>query len=220
MNLQRVLEPEVMDSFEEAQDYDEMDHREVNRVFVLDLLDFGDACGDVLDVGTGTAQIPVALCQQQEDCRVMAIDLSINMLDLARYNIEIASLIDRIKLDHVDAKQLPYEDQSFDAVISNSIVHHIPEPQVALKEAVRVVKPGGILFFRDLMRPEQDADVTRFVQAYAAEENDHQRQMFEDSLRAALTLDEVRGLAESLGFETATVQATSDRHWTWAAKRI
>ncbi len=41
--------------------------------------------------------------------------------------------------------------------------------------------------------------------------------MFDDSLRAALTLDEIRALVESLGFDPASVQATSDRHWTWTA---
>ena len=41
--------------------------------------------------------------------------------------------------------------------------------------------------------------------------------MFDDSLRAALSLSEVRAMVSSLGFEAETVQATSDRHWTWIA---
>jgi hypothetical protein len=43
--------------------------------------------------------------------------------------------------------------------------------------------------------------------------------MFEDSLRAALSLDEIRQLVEQLGFAPDCVQATSDRHWTWAARK-
>ncbi len=62
--LPRVLEPEVMDSPEEARDYDAMDHAEVNRVFVADFLRFWPGSGFVLDVGTGTAQIPIELCRQ------------------------------------------------------------------------------------------------------------------------------------------------------------
>jgi ubiquinone/menaquinone biosynthesis C-methylase UbiE len=223
MTLQRVLETEVMDNLEEARDYDAMDHSEVNRLFVDDLLAAGEIKGDVLDLGTGTALIPIELCQRLEDqsfeeYRVMAADLSTSMLDLARYNVEVRGLTNRIQLDHVDAKELHYEDDQFDIVISNSIVHHIPEPVGVLQEAIRVVKPAGLLFFRDLMRPASDDDVERLVQTYAGDENDHQRQMFDDSLRAALSVDEIRDLIVQLGFNSDSVQPTSDRHWTWIAR--
>ena len=217
--LQRTLEPEVMDTPDEARDYNEMDHSEVNRVFVDDLLACGEIVGDVLDLGTGTALIPVALCERVEECRVMACDMSASMLDLAVYNLAVTAAAERIQLDQADAKQLNYEDDEFDIVISNSIVHHIPEPLVALREAVRVVKPGGLLFFRDLMRPESSNEVDDLVATYAAEANKHQRQMFDDSLRAALTLEEMRELVITLGFAPNTVRATSDRHWTWIVRK-
>ena len=223
MTLQRVLEPEVMDTLEEARDYDAMDHADVNRVFVSDLLAAAEIGGDLLDLGTGTALIPIALCERLEedgveDYRIMAADLSTSMLDLARYNLEVRGLTNRIQLDHTDAKELHYEDDHFDTVISNSIVHHIPRPIGALREATRVVKPGGLLFFRDLMRPDEDGDVARLVETYAGDENEHQRQMLDDSLRAALSLEEIRELVVQLGFNPDTVQATSDRHWTWIAR--
>ena len=219
MALERVLEPEVMDTWEEASDYDSMDHSEVNRAFVTDFLVAGDVSGLFLDLGTGTALIPIELCQRHEDCYVMAADASVNMLDLARYNIEIAGLIERIQLDHSDAKEMPYQDGYFAAVLSNSIIHHVPDPSVVLKEAIRVVETGGLLFFRDLMRPESDEEVRQLVEAYAGQENEHQQKMFEDSLRAALSLDEMREFVAELGFDHETVQATSDRHWTWSARR-
>jgi hypothetical protein len=61
--------------------------------------------------------------------------------------------------------------------------------------------------------------VARLVETYAGEESDHARQMFEDSLRAALSLDEIRTFVRELGFDAETVRATSDRHWTWNAKK-
>jgi len=124
-----------------------------------------------------------------------------------------------VRLQLCDAKHMPYTDGSFTAVISNSIVHHIPEPGAVIAEIVRVVRPGGLIFVRDLLRPADDAAVKHLVDTYAAGANEHQRQMFEDSLRAALTLDEVRALIAPLGFAADTVQATSDRHWTWAARK-
>jgi ubiquinone/menaquinone biosynthesis C-methylase UbiE len=224
MTLPRVLEPEVMDTEQEAVDYDAMEHRAVNALFVSDLLDALASTGgrptiDILDLGTGTAQIPIELCKRFTNCRVMAVDAAGHMLELARYNVEAAGLIERIQLVQADAKRLGFEDDFFDVVMSNSIVHHIPEPIRTLREAVRVVKPGGLIFFRDLLRPPSKERLDDLVETYAGGENDHARQMFADSLHAALTLDEVRDLVGSLGFARDSVEQTSDRHWTWSARR-
>jgi ubiquinone/menaquinone biosynthesis C-methylase UbiE len=223
--LARTLEPEVMDTREDAWDYDSMDHAEVNRRFVDDLLAELVPAGDedepclLLDIGTGTAQIPILLCQATEDLRIIAADAAVSMLDLARLNVEIAGLRERIQLDQSDAKQMAYRDAMFDAVISNSIVHHIPNPQEVLREAVRVTRPGGLLFFRDLKRPADQGEVDHLVETYAAGCNEHQRTLFRDSLHAALTADEMRTLVAEFGFGPDTVEVTSDRHWTWSARR-
>jgi ubiquinone/menaquinone biosynthesis C-methylase UbiE len=217
--LPRVLEPEVMDSAEEARDYDAMDHAAVNRVFVADFRAFWDGRGLVLDVGTGTAQIPIELCREVPEVRVLAVDLAEHMLRVGRENVERAGLADRIRLECRDAKQLPFAPGSFAAVMSNSIVHHIPEPAAVLAEMVRMAASGGTLFVRDLLRPDDDGEVRRLVAAYAGDANAHQQQMFGDSLRAALTLGEVRGLVSALGFDPAGVRQTTDRHWTWQARK-
>jgi ubiquinone/menaquinone biosynthesis C-methylase UbiE len=215
--LPRRLEPEVMDTPEEARDYDAMDHQTVNRVFVSD---FRAACrpvGSILDVGTGTAQIPIELCRQLRDVHVTAIDAAAHMLAIARENVRRAGLSERITLQQCDAKKMPFPDRTFAAIMSNSIVHHIPEPFDVLREACRVVVPGGVLFIRDLLRPGDDAAVKHLVQTYAGDANAHQQKMFDDSLRAALALDEVRAMVTRLGFDPATVRQNSDRHWTWTA---
>ena len=217
--LKRSLEPEVMDSPDEATVYDAMDHAAVNQLFVEDLLAVGDLGTDVLDLGTGTARIPIELCRKNEEIRILAIDLAYSMLDVAKINIEIANMADRITLGLVDAKEIEYEDGLFSTVMSNSIIHHIPEPSVAVAQSVRVTKSGGLLFFRDLMRPESGANVDQLVQSYAGEETEHAREMFYNSLHAALSLDEIRDLVATHGFNAESVQATSDRHWTWIGRK-
>jgi ubiquinone/menaquinone biosynthesis C-methylase UbiE len=124
----------------------------------------------------------------------------------------------RLRLELCDAKSLPYADSTFGAVISNSIVHHIPEPKSVLAEIVRVVQAGGTVLVRDLLRPPDEATVERLVARYAGEANRHQQQMFGDSLRAALTLAEIRQMVAELGYDPATVQQTTDRHWTCQLK--
>lgn len=219
MTLSRILETEVMDSEEEARDYDAMDHSEVNRVFVADFLVHFTGPGCILDVGTGTAQIPIELCRQRIGFEVVGIDLARHMLALGQDNIRRENLERRIRLEWVDAKQMPYPDATFAAVISNSIVHHIPSPEIVMREMVRVTGRGGLLFVRDLLRPDDPGQLGRLVDLYAAGANAHQRQMFADSLHAALTLDEVRAMVMNLGFAAETVQQTTDRHWTWVAVR-
>ena len=215
--LPRVLEPEAMDTEAEAVDYDAMDHSEVNRLFCEDLLAHGPGDGEILDLGTGTALIPLELCRQWPAARVLAVDVARHMIDVARQNVQTAGLGHRVRLEVVDCKRLPYRDGQFATVMSNSIVHHVAEPITVLREAWRVLAPGGLLFLRDLFRPPDDATVRHVVDTYAAGANAHQRQMFEDSLRASLTVGEVQALVAELGLGPETVRATSDRHWTLAA---
>lgn len=215
--LPRVLETELMDSAEEAIAYDSMDHSAVNRLFAADFLSQYDGPGPVLDVGTGTAQIPIELCRQHPTIQVIAADAAAAMIARAEHNIAAARFGHRVRPLLVDAKRLPHADRSLPAIMSNSIIHHIPEPRAAFAEMVRVAAPGAVVFVRDLLRPETDAAVNHLVSTYAAGCDDFQRGLFDASLRAALTLEEVRDLIVDLGFDAETVKQTSDRHWTWIA---
>jgi ubiquinone/menaquinone biosynthesis C-methylase UbiE len=219
--LVRVLEPEVMDTVDEAVDYNQMDHSHVNRAFVDDFLSArNDAtqrdsdCFHVFDAGTGTALIPIEMMRRGIAAVVTASDLAESMLAVARENIREAGFETAIFPVLRDCKQMPEPDSTYDAVMSNSIVHHIPEPRMLFQELWRVLKPGGLFFVRDLMRPDDRDTLETLVIIYAGDANDHQRQMFRDSLHAALTVVEVRDLVREFGISSDAVQATSDRHWT------
>jgi ubiquinone/menaquinone biosynthesis C-methylase UbiE len=225
MPLVRTLEPEVMDTEEEAHDYDAMDHAAVNARFVDDLLAAGAPAGRTLDVGTGTALIPIELCGRDPSVHVEAIDLATHMLALAERNVQRAELGGRIRLARLDAKATGWPDASFDVVMSNSIVHHIPEPRDVLAEVWRLLRPGGLLFVRDLERPASAARLGELVDTYAPIPDAppdvralhaRQRSLFAASLRAALTVEEVRALVAPLGIPADAVRTTSDRHWTLA----
>jgi ubiquinone/menaquinone biosynthesis C-methylase UbiE len=221
--IPRILEPEVMDSESEAVDYNTMDHSQVNRVFVDDLLAALSQKRDgsrtepwqILDVGTGTALIPIELCRRPPGCwHVTAADLAQSMLNVAALNIAAAGLGTKIKPQLLDAKELPFGDGHFDVVMTNSILHHIPDPRDCFGEMVRVVAPGGLLFVRDLLRPESKSELDRLVDSYAGDANASQREMFAASLHAALTLAEVRQLIAPFGLSADCAKQTTDRHWT------
>lgn len=219
--LLRVLEPEVMDQPEEAREYDAMDHSAVNLRFVDDFLAVHGhgRGGEMLDVGTGPGRVPIALCRADRHFRVLGVDLAGPMLDLARRNVADAELNDRIRFARGDAKNLPFPDGRFEAVVSNTIIHHIPDPEPALAEMVRLVAPGGTLMVRDLARPDDEAAVNALVDLHAANEPIPARNLFRDSLHASLTLDEIQGIVKGLGLSPDGVALTSDRHWTWTWSR-
>jgi ubiquinone/menaquinone biosynthesis C-methylase UbiE len=244
-----------MDTAADAREYDAMDHAAVNAVFVDDLLTaisdwslpWAERCRSqlplpadeqkspiqILDLGAGTAQIPIELARRNPDMHVTALDAAESMLRLARKNVAAAIPLPfrqglgegssenfsdgRIHLILADAKNLPFASATYPIVISNSIIHHIAAPQSVLAEAIRVASPGGLLFHRDLSRPNNEAQLQHLVETYAGDATAYQRKLFADSLRAALSLDEIRDLVAILGFPPNTVQMTSDRHWTWSA---
>ena len=217
--IPRTLEPEVMDTEREASEYDAMDHSGVNDLFVTDFLHVCPAkaltkSAQILDLGTGTALIPIEFCRQSSEGRIVGVDLAEEMLKAARCNVQRAGCADRITLQKCDAKGLPFDDDSFAAVMSNSIIHHIPEPLDCFREMVRVLQPGGLLYVRDLLRPSSVDELERLVRDNAGEETEYSQQLFRQSLHAALTVDEVRAMIAQVGLNGECVQATSDRHWT------
>jgi ubiquinone/menaquinone biosynthesis C-methylase UbiE len=228
--LPRTLEPEVMDSEQEARDYDAMDHAEVNARFCEDLVAMRPRPRRVLDAGAGTALIAIELCRRVPEAHVHAIDLAGHMLVRAAGNVERAGLEGRIRLARADAKATHLAAASFDTVMSNSLVHHVPEPGIVLAEMWRLVAAGGLFFVRDLARPDEAAAAIALADVYApgpaagvsAEESEshaRQRALFVASLHAALTVAEVRALIAPLGLPEGAVRMTSDRHWTLAYVR-
>lgn len=190
--MERVLEPEVMDSLTEAIEYDAMDFTEVNTAFAKRAIALGPPQGIILDAGTGTGRIPLLISQMRSKWQIIAIDAAKSMLKVAAQHVQEANLQSSIRLELVDAKSLPYKDKHFDMIISNSLVHHLPNPLPFFKELKRVVKSNGGIFIRDLIRPENAQIMNALVDSIGEEYDEYQKKLFRDSLHAALTLSTLR----------------------------
>jgi 2-polyprenyl-3-methyl-5-hydroxy-6-metoxy-1,4-benzoquinol methylase len=118
----------------------------------------------------------------------------------------------------VDAKAMGIAEL-YEGVISNTIIHHIPDPSTALAAIAKRVAPGGTLMVRDLYRPDDLATLNALVSRHAGEESPAARALFKASLHAALTLQEIRDIVASLDLPPDGVRMTSDRHWTWVWHR-
>jgi 2-polyprenyl-3-methyl-5-hydroxy-6-metoxy-1,4-benzoquinol methylase len=109
---------------------------------------------------------------------------------------------------------MPYPDLEYDMVISNSLVHHLPEPLSFFQEVKRLVKPGGAILIRDLIRPETTEQIDDLVSQLGRDYDSHQQDLFRDSLKAALTIAEVQTLLDRVNIPNVTVDRSSNLHWT------
>lgn len=96
----------------------------------------------LLEIGCG---VGITACHAAQDfgCRVVAVDLSERMIAWARRRVDRLALAHKISLATADARRLPFPDESFDAVICESVLAFVPEPGAALAEFARVTRPGG-----------------------------------------------------------------------------
>lgn len=119
---------------------------EVNTTFcAASLVKFSQvkANHSVLDVGCGTGV--VAITAARMGAKVSAMDLSPALVEHAQKNVAIANV--KVDVKAGDVESLPYADHSFDAVLSQFGHMFAPRPQVAIREMLRVLKPGGTIAF-------------------------------------------------------------------------
>lgn len=101
----------------------------------------------VLDVGTGAGLLPFHLLRSRPAIgRVVGVDISTGMVETARRKARESGVPDTLlHFEQMDAEQLAFDDASFDVVVSAFALTHVPHPEVAVREMVRVLRPGGRL---------------------------------------------------------------------------
>lgn len=118
----------------------------------------------VLDVSTKTTQISIELCRHPVTCRVTSVSASSKIVALAKRDVVRAGHSAAIQIEFADVQQLPFADDSFDAVISHDFIHRVPTPRTVVAELIRVLRPDGVVFIRDLIRPNSArAEASEFV---------------------------------------------------------
>ena len=219
--MQRTPEPELMDTGEQAAAYAHADFEQPHNMYIqLFRKAFpGEAVtGHVLDLGCGPADITIRFARAFPGCTIDAVDGAEQMLKYGHVAIDEAGLARRIHLIHAYLPGATLPHTAYDAVISNSLLHHLRDP-LALWHAVRDhAKVGAPVFIMDLMRPDSVARAGELMEQYAAGEPDILRQDFFNSLLAAYTVDEVRQQLAQTGLNHLDVQAVSDRHLVVAGR--
>jgi ubiquinone/menaquinone biosynthesis C-methylase UbiE len=96
----------------------------------------------VLDCGCGPGSITLGIAERISDGTVVGIDISESQVELGRQSAAERG-ISNVRFRQGSAYELPFPDASFDAVFSNALLEHLREPPRALREFLRVLRPGG-----------------------------------------------------------------------------
>jgi ubiquinone/menaquinone biosynthesis C-methylase UbiE len=205
-----------MGEADQALAYAEADFSEPNELFLrlLDEMEPGELAGArALDLGCGPADIVLRFLKAYPKAACDALDGSSAMLAHAREALDrLPGLAGRCRLiqDLLPSRRLPAA--SYDLVLSNSLLHHLREPQVLWRTVRETAKPGAIVLVMDLMRPPSAMWAESLVATYASDAPEVLRKDFRNSLFAAFEPREVAEQIKEAGLSGLEVGVVSDRH--------
>ena len=212
--LARRPEAELMTAAASAQAYAAADfstpHSNIMRHFqrVFPVL---PTTARAIDLGCGAADITIRLARAYPDWRIDALDGAQAMLNCAEQAIHNAGLKAHIGLIRSALPDPSLPARCYDVVTSNSLLHHLHQPQVLWQTIWQTAKPGAYIFIADLIRPQSEAAAAQMVEQYAADEAEVLRQDFYHSLLAAFTAEEIRTQLSAARLDLET-EMISDRH--------
>jgi len=214
--MKRIPEPELMDSEAQTRAYAEADFSESNSLFADKFQAFFADCavrGSMADLGCGPGDISIRMARNYPGWSVTGLDAGPNMLKLAQQRLEAEGLGDRVRFR---LSYLPDESlagTTFEAIISNSLLHHLPRPEILWESIIQLAAPNAAIQVMDLMRPASEQEAQRLVDRYAADAPEILREDFYNSLLAAYTPDEITGQLKGSGLDHLALELPSDRHW-------
>jgi ubiquinone/menaquinone biosynthesis C-methylase UbiE len=213
--MERICEPELMEDPEQARAYAEADFSRSDRAMVEGLLErHGPRLGPrILDLGCGPGNITFLLADHCRAATVVGVDGSAAMLALAearrqrqvRWGHSVRFLRECLPCPSL-------ADQRFSAVVSNSLLHHLHDPQVLWRTLASLAAPGAVVLVQDLRRPVDEATCQRLVGEHGAGLPPLVRSDYLHSLRAAFTPQEVAAQLVQAGLEGLAVRPLGDQH--------
>jgi ubiquinone/menaquinone biosynthesis C-methylase UbiE len=116
------------------------------------ILKEGISSGLALEIGPGPGYLGLEWLKKTKGTRLKGLEISEDMIALARKNATEYGLSDRVEYYQGDAQKMPFEDGHFDAVFTNGSMHEWSHPENIFNEIARVIKPGGRYIVSDLRR--------------------------------------------------------------------
>lgn len=212
--MERIPEPDLMDDVEQAQAYAEADFSEPHDAFVRHFSSrFPNFSGiNVLDLGCGTADVIIRFACAYPGVKITGIDGAQAMLDIGVRAVGKRKFTRRIRLQKCVLPDAELLQIKYDAVISNSLLHHLNDPSVLWQTARSCAKPQAQIFIMDLLRPDTVKFAKGLVQRYAADASPVLQKDFFNSLLAAYSIEEIRHQLKRSRLDFLNIETVSDRH--------
>jgi ArsR family transcriptional regulator len=137
---------------------------------------FAEAEWTVGDLGCGTGQMTAALAPFVK--RVLAVDASAAMLQAARKRLQS---FENVELRRGELEALPIDDRRLDAATLALVLHHLPEPELALRDVSRVLKPHGRLLIVDMLPHERESYRQQMGHVWLGFSDEHVRRILDES---------------------------------------
>lgn len=204
-----------MDSTSQVEAYAGADFSTSNQWFVDYLAEHfrpRPDSGRLVDLGCGPGDICIRLASALPGWRIEGADAGPNMLASARHAVAKAGLSDRIDFHLARLPDPGLARAGYDCVVSNSLLHHLPDPAILWKSIHELATPGAWIQVMDLNRPDSAKMARALVETYSGQEPDVLKIDFENSLHAAWRVGEVRDQLDQAGLALDCEQV-SDRHW-------
>lgn len=213
--MERAPEPELMNDLEQAKAYARADFEESNSLFVeLFKKNFSTSfSGVALDLGCGPADICIRFAQFFPECFVHGVDGAPNMLQYGKMAVTEQKIAGRITLVEGLLPDVDLPGLHYDAIISNSLLHHLVDPQVLWQTIKKFGKSGTFVLVMDLLRPASQEEAHAIVERYSGKEPEILKEDFFNSLLAAYSVLEVGDQLDSAKLSCLEVEVVSDRHF-------
>lgn len=169
--------------------------------------------GDILELGPGPGYVGLELAKKLQPRSLTGCEISENMLRFAQKNAADYGIAARYV--HGNAMAMPFEDESFDCVISNGSLHEWENPIAVFNELTRVLRPGGRYCVTDLRR---DVHPLKKMMVYLSTSPREMRPGFVTSLNAAYTQGEILELLRHSALAGAKVENDFFGLCIWGAK--
>ena len=105
--------------------------------------------GLMLDLGTGPGYLPIEIAKRSSDIKIIGVDLSRNLIQMARQNAQNSGFGDRLDFEVGNSARLRFDDATFDMVLSTGMLHSLRDPLKVFKEIFRVLKRGAEAWIYD-----------------------------------------------------------------------
>ena len=126
--------------------------RLISKSFLSVVRKWGITDGKILDIGTGTGSIAIRFAQELTGAHIIGLDLSDVVLHVARENVRKVKVSSTISFEKGDAQDMPFDDATFDLVVSSNTLHLIKNPIKMFNEVQRVLTSPGMFCISDLRR--------------------------------------------------------------------